>query len=290
MSGQGNSPDSTGGVYYAVKGATTATAITGNDTSSGASSQDTRMITVHNGQLYVSVDSKEGSGSNRDFVGTLGAADSLPTSLANGGTGPASLSGFPNKGQLTVTAATANGINTVGSQVNLSPENYFFANDSTLYVADSGDGKQTSASSNAGDGGLQKWVNSKADGSGSWSLEYTLSSGLDLVNAHTTNAGTTGLLGLTGKVVGNGVELFATNYTVGDTDPTYLYGITDALNGTSGSGESFTMLEAAPEDTNFKGVSFAPVPLPAGLPMLLGGLAVLGLALVRRPGATAVAG
>ena len=178
----------------------------------------------------------------------------------------------------------------MGSQVNLSPENYFFANDSTLYVADSGDGKQTSASSNAGDGGLQKWVNSKADGSGSWSLEYTLSSGLDLVNAHTTNAGTTGLLGLTGKVVGNGVELFATNYTVGDTDPTYLYGITDALNGTGGSGESFTMLEAAPEDTNFKGVSFAPVPLPAGLPMLLGGLAVLGLALVRRPGATAVAG
>jgi len=45
LSGQGNSPDSTGGVYYAVKGATTATAITGNDTSSGASSQDTRMVT-----------------------------------------------------------------------------------------------------------------------------------------------------------------------------------------------------------------------------------------------------
>jgi hypothetical protein len=290
MSGQGNSPDSTGGVYYAVKGATTATAITGNDTNSGTSSQDTRMITVYNGQLYVSVDSKEGSGSNRDFVGTLGAAGSLPTGLANGGAGPASLSGFPNKGQLTVTAATANGVNTVGSQVNLSPENYFFANDATLYVADSGDGKQTSANSNAGDGGLQKWVNSKADGSGSWSLEYTLSTGLNLVNAHTTSAGTTGLLGLTGKVVGNDVELFATNYTVGDTDQTYLYGINDALNGTSGTGESFTMLEAAPGDTNFKGVSFAPVPLPAGLPMLLGGLAMLGFVVLRRTGATAVVG
>ena len=284
LSGQGNSPDSTGGVYYAVKGANTATAITGNDTSSGASSQDTRMITVYNGQLYVSVDSKEGSGSNRDFIGTLGAVGSLPTSLANGGAGPTALAGFPGKGEINVTSATANGVNAVGEQVNLSPENYFFANAATLYVADSGDGKQTSASSKLGDGGLQKWVNSKADGTGTWSLEYTLSAGLGLV-ANTGTAGTTGLLGLTGKVVGSSVELFATNYTIGDTDPTYLYGITDALNGTSGAGESFTMLEAAPADTNFKGVSFAPVPLPAGLPLLLSGLAVIGLAVVRRPAA-----
>jgi hypothetical protein len=45
------------------------------------------------------------------------------------------------------------------------------------------------------------------------------------------------------------------------------------------------MLEAAPADTNFKGVSFAPVPLPAGLPLLFSGLAVIGLAVVRRPAA-----
>jgi hypothetical protein len=284
LSGQGNSPDSTGGVYSAVKGANTAAPITGNDTNSGTSSQDTRMVTVYNGQLYVSVDSKEGSGSNRDFIGTLGSVGSVPTSLANAGAGPTSLAGFPSKGELTVTSATANGVNAVGEQVNLSPENYFFANASTLYVADSGDGKQTSASSKLGDGGLQKWVNSKADGTGTWSLEYTLCAGLGLV-ANTGAAGTTGLLGLTGKVVGNSVELFATNYTIGDTDPTFLYGITDALNGTSGTGESFSMLEAAPADTNFKGVSFAPVPLPAGLPLLLTGLAVIGLAVVRRPAA-----
>src|ERR1700744_1707741 len=98
MSGQGNSPDSTGGVYYALKGATTATAITGNDTSSGAASQDTRMVTVDNGQLYVSVDSKEGSGPARSYIGTLGAAGSPPTSLANNGGGPTALSGFQAKG------------------------------------------------------------------------------------------------------------------------------------------------------------------------------------------------
>ena len=282
ISGQGNSPDSTGGVYYAVKGATTATAITGNDTSSGTASQDTRMVTVYNGQLYVSVDSKEGSGAARSYIGTLGSAGSLPTSLANGGAGPTALSGFQTKGQINITSATSNGINQAGQQVNLSPENYFFANASTLYIADSGISKQTSATSSLGDGGLQKWVNSKADGTGTWSLEYTLSAGLGLV-ANTAAAGTTGLLGLTGKVVGNNVELFATNYTIGDTDPTYLYGITDALGGTSDTGESFTMLEAAPADTDFKGVSFAPVPLPAGLPLLISGLAVLGLFCVRRP-------
>ena len=287
ISGQGNSPDSTGGVYYAVKGATTATPITGNDTSSGASSQDTRMITVYNGQLYVSVDSKEGSGNNRDFIGTLGSAGSVPTSLANNGSGPTPLAGFSTKGQVVITSATANGINAVGEQVNLSPENYFFANAATLYIADSGAPKQTSASSSVGDGGLQKWVNSKADGTGTWSLEYTVSAGLNLV-ANSATEGTTGLLGLTGKVVGNNVELFATNYTVGDTDPTFLYGVSDSLTGTSDAGESFTMLEAAPADTDFKGVSFAPVspvPLPAGLPMLISGLAVLGLFFVRRPAA-----
>ena len=288
VSGQGTGSDATGGVFYALKGATTATAITGLDTTGGTVAQDTRMVTVYNGQLYVSVDTKGGSNNARDYLGTLGSAGSLPTSLANGGNGPTPLSGFATKGAVNITSATTNGINTAGSQVNLSPENYFFANASTLYIADSGAPKNSSASSSLGDGGLQKWINSKADGTGTWTLEYTIAAGLSLVS-NSAAAGTTGLLGLTGKIVGNNVELFATNYTVGDTDPTYLYGVTDALNGTSDTGESFTMLEAAPADTNFKGVSFAPVPLPAGLPMLIGGLAVLGLFFVRRPmGARAV--
>ena len=83
--------------------------------------------------------------------------------------------------------------------------------------------------STLGDGGLQKWVFS----GGSWNLEYTLAAGLNLVANPTTNtldtSGTTGLLGLTGLVVGGDVELFATNFTIGDTDQTYLYGITDSL-------------------------------------------------------------
>jgi hypothetical protein len=42
------------------------------------------------------------------------------------------------------------------------------------------------------------------------------------------------------------------------------------------TGETFTTLATAPTDASFKGVSFAPVPLPAGLPLLLSGLTVLG--------------
>ena len=72
--------------------------------------------------------------------------------------------------------------------MSLSPENYFFANADTLYVADSGAPKNTSADSPLGDGGLQKWTLS----GGTWTLDYTLSAGLDLV----ANSGTSGSTGL----------------------------------------------------------------------------------------------
>ena len=94
VSGQGVSGDTTGGVYFATKGSTSATAITGKDTSGGTAAQDTRDVQVVNGQLTVSVDSKSGSGTNRDFVGTLGSSSVLPTGLANGGAGPTMLPGY----------------------------------------------------------------------------------------------------------------------------------------------------------------------------------------------------
>ena len=180
--GPGRYPDATGGVFYATLGSHSATSITGAD-AGGGTSQDTREVQVYNGQLYVSTDSKKGS-TNRDYIGTLGAQGALPTSEANGGNGPAMLPGFGNSGgtgKITVTAANANNVNAglIGQDktVNLSPENYFFANADTLYVADSGAPKNTSADSPLGDGGLQKWTLSD----GTWTLDYTLSAGLDLV-------------------------------------------------------------------------------------------------------------
>lgn len=296
ISGQGNSPDSTGGVFYATKGATTATAITGNDTNKKASAQDTRVVEIVNNQLYVSADSKEGSGNNRDFIGTLGAAGAMPTSLFNSGAGPTQLAGFGNSGgtgKLTITALNGNGINTIGSEINLSPESFYFADSHTLYVADAGISKNDSAlndsnGSSLGDGGLQKWVYS--DATKSWSLAYTISAGLNLV-ANNAASGVTGLLGLTGMVVDGQVELYATSYTIGDLDQSYLYGVTDTLTATSAVGESFSTLAAAPADSNFKGVAFAPtaapVPEPATWAMFIGGFGLVGAAMRRRTRALA---
>jgi hypothetical protein len=297
LSGQGNSPDSTGGVFYAQKGATTATAITGNDTNKKASAQDTRVVEIVGNQLFVSADSKEGSGNNRDFIGTLGTAGSLPTTLFNSGAGPTQLAGFGNSGgtgKLTITALNGNGINAIGSEVNLSPESFFFADSHTLYVADAGISKNDSALNDSngtalGDGGLQKWVYN--DATKSWSLVYTISAGLNLV-ANNAASGVTGLLGLTGQVVNGQVSLYATSYTIGDLDQSYLYGVTDTLTATNSAGISFDTLAAAPVDSNFKGVAFAPtadstVPEPATWAMMVVGFGVAGAAMRRRTRALA---
>ncbi len=269
VSGQGSGCDTTGGVFYVTLGTTTTqpTAITGVDSASSSScaislAQDTRDVQIYDNTLYVSVDSKEGNGDNRDFIGTLGTPPA--TSLYENAAGPTQLSeatnsgkSISNAGKITLTASETNGINSSGLQVNLSPVNFFFASASTLYVTDSGIPKNDSANSTLGDGGLQKWINTKADGSGTWELAYTMASGLNLV-ANTSPSGTSGLYGLTGVVSGSNVYLYSTSFTLTDLDPTYLYGITDPLNATTNPGTLFTLLDTAPADSNFKGVSFAP--------------------------------
>ncbi len=296
VSGQGTGCDSTGGVFYigSLFAVTTApTAITGNDAAGGNNgcpnvssnqtlAQDTRVVQVYNGTLYISVDSTEGKSFNRSFIGTLGTAPVtglyVPPASAPYATGPTMLTGFGNSGgtgRVKLNTAETNGINANNQYINLSPENYFFASPTVLYVTDSGTPKNTSAENEApsaystcGAGGLQKWVNV----GGTWTWEYTLYKGLNLVkNANsdstftcsTNTSGATGLIGLAGKVVSGVAYLYVTNFNISDLDHTYLYGITDTVATTSNPGTTFTQLAAAPPDSNFKGVSFAPS-LPAG--------------------------
>ena len=264
LSGQGSGSDATGGLFYVPLYATTTapTAITGLDATNNTVSQDTREVQVDNGTLFASVDSKAGSGAARSYVGTVGTPGTPPTTTVGA---PAMLNNFgttAQNGKVTITTganSNGNGAN-AGLQINLSPNNFFFASPSVLYVADSGHSKQTSATSTLGDGGLQKWVNTAADGSGTWNLAYTLYSGLRLV-ANTAAAGATGLYGLAGTVVNGSVQLYATDYNINDLDTTHLFGIADTLSFTTASqaaDETFSVLATAPKDSNFKGVAFAP--------------------------------
>ena len=209
-------------------------------------------------------------------------------------TPPASpLSSGGNNGSINLTASLANGVNNarIGSFVYLSPEQYFFANATTLYIADSGQPKNGNANKAAlGEGSLQKWslVN------GSWQLDYDLVAGLNLVNNANANSanpnapGVTGLFGLTGQVVDGQVELFATSYGLNELSQSFLYEITDTLSDTTiaqASGETFTTLLAADPGTLIRGVAFAPVadvPEPSTWAMMILGFGGVGFMAYRR--------
>jgi len=316
--GSGNAGDNTGGVFYVpgVGPGQTAVSITGTDATSTGNppndfGQDTRNVQIYNNTLYVSTDTKQGSNSARDFIGTLGSPGTPPTTVANSSNGPAQLTGFgatSAAGKDTGKVTIATGANTNGNQfnntttksngtasnlINLSPAGFFFANATTLYVADTGspkndsNGDTSTSKTNTGDGGLQKWILNTI--TNTWSLAYTLTAGLHDFVKNNATAGTTGLLGLTGEVINGGtqVELFATNYTIGDTDQTYLYSIIDTLSRTtnpnpigSPATEQFVTLATATLGTNFKGVAFAPAntptPLPAAWTCMVAGLAGAG--------------
>src|ERR1051325_8711736 len=126
----------------------------------------------------------------------------------------------------------------------MSPFGIWFANNSTLYVADEGDGVAADAAVSKV-AGLQKWslVN------GTWQLDYVMQNGLNLGQPYSVpnypaslNPSTAGLRNLTGRVNADGtVTLWAVTSTVsanGDqgADPNKLVMITDTLLNTDPAG------------------------------------------------------
>lgn len=226
-----------------------------------------RGLTVFNNTLYVT----KGSGGNGvDTVYQVGNTGALPTPATAASAPIMVLPGFP-----TILAKN------VGANDNY-PFGIWFANATTLYVADEGDGvladvvKSTSA-------GLQKWVMTN----GTWSRVYVLQNGLSLGQPYSVNnypaalnPATGGLRNLAGKVNSDGtVTLWAVTSTVssnGDqgADPNKLVSIVDTLANTDpavAAKEQFTTLRTAAAGEVLRGVSMTPTAASTApnLPLIL---------------------
>ena len=251
-----------------------------------------RGITVFNNVLYYT----KGSGSNG--VNTVYYVNTGSTSCANGVglpstsaklptmplsyTLPLPSTGLPNNMCiLTGFPTTPNKT----AKVTAYPFALWFANATTLYVADEGDGytggtdlyTHAAAQTTAG---LRKWIfNTSAN---QWQLAYTLTNGLELGTPYTvagyptgTNSATglpwspatDGLRNITGRVERDGkVTIWAITSTIsgsGDTgaDPDKLVVITDKLadtTATAAAGEKFSTMRTARFGEVLRGVSFTP--------------------------------
>jgi len=208
-----------------------------------------RGITEFGGALYFT----KGSGGNG--IQTVYTVNTLPT-VANAAATTISIApGFP-----TDPAKITGG--------NFTPFGVFFANATTMYVADEGSGNTTDAMQHAG---LQKWSLVK----GTWQLDYVLTKGLiGVVDTNLTgpdgqyfDVTTVGLRNLTGVVHGNGtVTLWATTSTSsasGDqgADPNKVVRITDNLGATTMTGpvlqETFRTVLGPTYGMVYRGVAYA---------------------------------
>jgi len=181
-----------------------------------------RGMTIFNNTLYVT----KGSGGNGvNTVYQVGTAGTLP-SLANATSAAISiLPGFPT--------ILAKNLDATGNY----PFGIWFANATTLYVGDEGDGTAADAAKSPA-AGVQKWVLS----GGTWTRVYVLQNGLNLGVPYgvanypaSLNPATDGIRNITGKVNSDGtVTIYGITSTVstnGDqgADPNKLVSITDVL-------------------------------------------------------------
>jgi hypothetical protein len=235
-----------------------------------------RDLTIFNNTLYVT----KGSGSNGvNTVYQVGTAGTLPTVATASTTPIAILPGFPTGLARNTTAPLPR-----------FPFGIWFANASTLYVADEGDGTIANAGVDKLSG-LQKWVLVN----GTWQLAYTLQSGLNLGVPYSVPNGpngevypasltpaTDGLRNIGGRINGDGtVTIYAATSTVSASkdqgaDPNQVVAITDTLSYTTAAqaaSEQFSTIRAASYGEVVRGVAWMPKSfVPTNLPPTISGV------------------
>jgi hypothetical protein len=219
-----------------------------------------RGIAIFDGNLYVS----KGSGGNGDD-GVFQVGSGLPTTTGNTIT---KLLGDPATDP------------TTGASSPLVPFGFWFANPTTLYVADEGNPNTDTNGNLIPDplAGLQKWSCT----GGTWQLDYVIQNGLNLDKAENV-AGypvptyTYGIRNLTGTSNWDGsVTIFAitaqySSISGGEPDPTRLVMVVDQPSAKSlatGFGafffDRFVTLQQAQSGDVFRGVALAPCAFCAG--------------------------
>jgi len=247
-----------------------------------------RGLTVYNNVIYYT----KGSGGNG--VNTVYFLDTTGTACPNGTGLPVAGATLPtsplayNPATLVGSGLPSNmcilkGFPTALKSKTSFPFGLWFANPTTLYVADEGNGTTTyangtyTAAAAQTTAGLQKWVFNAA--TQSWTLGYTLQNGLALGVPYTVAGyptglnsatglpwapATEGLRNITGRVNRDGtVTVYAVTSTVsgsGDqgADPNKVVSITDSPSATTPGTETFSTVDAANFGEVLRGVSFTP--------------------------------
>ena len=220
------------------------------------------------------------SGKDDNFRGETLFDDLLYVSKGSGGNGvntvyqvaPGADPLQPGQAQVTVlpgfpTGLAAN-ISPTSPATEFYPFGIWFANATTLYVADEG----VQSLSDDPNAGLQKWI---FDGR-SWALAYTLRNGLNLDQSYgvanypaAIAPATTGLRNITGKVEGGTATIFAATATfsaAGDpgADPNQVVQIVDQLGTTTlPASERFTTVAAPAYGRVYRGVAYVQCGTPA---------------------------
>jgi hypothetical protein len=247
-----------------------------------------RGLTVHDNVVYLT----KGSGGNGVntvyFIDTTGKAcpngvglpvpgAPLPTEPLSYDPATLQSTGLPQN------MCVLQGFPTALKSTTSFPFGLWFANDTTMYVADEGDGTNTydpatgtytDAAAQAG-AGLQKWMLRD----GAWKLAYTIRNGLDLGAPYTVSCyptgdnaatglpwapATDGLRTITGKVDADGtVTIWGVTSTVSGAtdegaDPNRLVRVTDRLHATSADGDTFRTLRTARSGEALRGIAYVP--------------------------------